>query len=363
MVDKRLRVHIMTAGLSPGDAVSNYVITLARLFRKWGARPTLYADHIAPQLQTAAHHSRLYQPTGNDLLWFHYSIYADNVPQAVASPDFKIMDYHGISPPHLFAGQNSHLENLCRQGLDMLPQLSRVFDHTIVHSEDSRRILLDQGFLADQLSKIYLAIDTTKFEGATDPDLAALLARVDYLLLVGRIVPQKDIGALIEIFAHIHAQRPDMFAILAGTRDQTKQYQSQLERQIAARGLTGRVYFTDQINNPAVLKALYQQARLLLVTSEWESFCVPIAEALYFNVPVVVHNREPMVEIAGPASLVIDKNRPAEAAGQVLDLLNDPERYQTLKAAAGEWGRRYDDQALERSILRFLQQQFDLTPA
>ena len=33
-----LRVHIMTAGLTPRDAVSHYAFNLARLFRQWGAR-------------------------------------------------------------------------------------------------------------------------------------------------------------------------------------------------------------------------------------------------------------------------------------------------------------------------------------
>lgn len=363
MTHQRLRVHIMTAALSPGDAVSNFVLNLARLFRKWGAKPYVYADHIAPQLQTAARHSSLYQPTGEDLLWFHYSIYADNVQRALESPDFKVLDYHGISPPHLFAGHNVHLENLCRQGLELLPQLSQRFDHSIVHSEDSRRVLLSHGFPAGQISKIYLSTDTTKFENARDPSLSALLSQVDYLLMVGRIVPQKDVGALIDIFAHLHAQRPDLFAILAGTRDQTKRYQADLERQIAARGVAGRVYFTDQINNPAVLRALYENARLLVVTSEWESFCVPIAEALHFNVPVATHDQEPMVEIAGPAAVVFDKHRPADAAGMIMSLLDDPVRYAELKEEAGRWARRYNDMSLESNILAFLRQRFDQTPA
>ena len=50
----------MTAGLTPGDAVSNYAFNLARLFRQWGARATVYADFIAPQLQSRAEPSAMY---------------------------------------------------------------------------------------------------------------------------------------------------------------------------------------------------------------------------------------------------------------------------------------------------------------
>ena len=359
----RLRVHIMIAGLTPGDAVSNYVFALARLFRQWGATATVYADHIAPQLQAAAQLSRTYQPTGNDLLWFHYSIWADNVQAALDSPDFKIMDYHGICPPRLFAGQNAHLEYLCQHGLDMLPALAGRFDQYVVHSEDSRRILRENGFPGDLMHKLFYTTDTTKFDAAYDAELAALLAKLEYVLLVGRIVPQKDVGALINIFARLHAARPDMVLILAGTRDQTKSYAAELDRQIAAHGLQDRVLFAGQVNNPGVLGALYQNARLLFVTSEWESFCVPIAESLYFNVPVAVHNQEPMVEVAGPAGIIFDKRRPDEAAAQVLALLDDPARYAAMRDEAGRWARRYNDTALEGNVMRFLKETFDLTLA
>lgn len=359
----RLRVHIMTAGLTPGDAVSNYVFALARLFRKWGASATVYADFIAPQLQTKASLSRLYQPSGNDLLWFHYSIWSDNVQMALDSPDFKIMDYHGICPPRLFAGQNAHLEYLCQHGLDMLPSLAGRFDQYVIHSEDSRRILSENGFPGDQLHKIFYTTDTTKFDAARDEELSALLAKLEYVLLVGRIVPQKDIGALIDIFARLHAARPDMVLILAGTRDQTKGYAAELDRQIAGYGLEDRVLFAGQVNNPGVLGALYRHARLLFVTSEWESFCVPIAESLYFNVPVAVHDQEPMVEVAGPAGVIFDKRRPDEAAAQVLALLDNRARYAAMRAEAGRWAQRYNDEALEGNVLRFLREAFALTPA
>lgn len=357
---QRLRVHLMTAGLTPGDAVSNYMLALGRVFRKWGAAVSLYADHIAPQLQTVAEPSQWYRPTGDDLLWFHYSIYADNLELALASPDTKIMDYHGICPPRLFAGQNAHLEYLCAHGLEVLPSLSDRFDQYVIHSEDSRRVLHENGFPSERIHKIFYTADTAKFDGAHDAELSALLAKLEYYLLVGRIVPQKDVVALIDIFARIHAHRPDAVLILAGTRDQTKQYQAQLDRQIADLGLTDRVLFAGQVNNPAVLGALYENARLLFVTSEWESFCVPIAEALHFNVPVAVHDQEPMREIAGPAGLVFDKRQPDAAAQAVLELLDDPERYHRLSVEAGEWSRRYNDDALENNVLRFLREMFAL---
>lgn len=354
----RLRVHLMTAGLTPGDAITNYVLALARMLRDWGVAVEIYADHIAPQLQTAAQLSRFYEPTGRDLLWYHYSIAADNTDRALASSDYRLMDYHGICPPHLFRGQNAHLEYLCRTGLDRLPSMQGAFEQVIVHSEDARDTLLAYGYQPDQLHKIYLAADTQRLMNAADPALERSLPQLAYLLMVSRVVPQKDVLALLHIFAEINRRRPDTALIIAGNRDQADRYQRTLDEAVRDLALEGRVLFAGQVNNPAVLASLYRHARLLMVTSEWESFCVPIAEALSFGVPVAVHNQPPMTEVAGSAGLLIDKRQPAEAAAMVLSLLEDPAAYERLAAAALAQSTYYTDAALRRSVLALLAEIF-----
>ncbi len=354
MSQGRLRVSLMTAGLSPGDAISNYMVTLARILRGWGAQVSLYADFIAPEFQSMAQPSRLYPAFGDGLLWYHYSIFADNVHQAAASTDFTIMDYHGICPPALFAGQNAHLAQLCETGLALLPSLHDQFDRFIVHSEDSRRVLHEAGFTPERIEKMYLPVDTARLLEARDAALAASLSRVAYVLMVGRIVPQKDVVALLEILAHLSQTRPDLALVLAGTRDQTPDYQRELDHLVRRHGLTDRVLFTGQVNNPAVLAELYRHADLLAVTSEWESFCVPIAEALSFGVPAAVQNQPPMTEIAGAGGITFDKRDPAAAARIIHSLLADEAGYRAMSAAARQQAVLYTDATLADNLQRYL---------
>lgn len=349
-----LRVSLMTAGLSPGDAISNYMLTLARILRDWGAQVSLYADFIAPELQSVAQPSKLYPAFGDGLLWYHYSIFADNVHQAAASPDFTIMDYHGICPPALFAGQNAHLAQLCETGLALLPSLHDQFDRFIVHSEDSRRVLHEAGFAPERIEKLYLPVDTGRLLAASDAELSGSLATLPYLLMVGRIVPQKDVVALLEIFADLHRARPQLGLILAGTREQTPDYQRELDQRVRRHGLADRVLFTGQINNPAVLAELYRHAQLLVVTSEWESFCVPIAEALSFGVPAAVQNQPPMTEIAGEGGLTFDKRDPTGAAQTIDALLRDRQRYAAMRTAARRRAELYTDTSLAANLARYL---------
>ena len=350
-----LKVSIMTAGLTPGDAISNYAISTARILRQWGARVTIYADNIAPQYGAIAQKSQFYQDNGDGILWFHYTLYSENVEIALASREFKIMDYHGICPPHLFRGQNAHLEYLTQKGIELRPSLRDKFDQYIIHTEYMRQELQSMGYPPEKINKIFYCIDTSHFtDGVADAQLATDLAKLDYFLLVGRIVPQKDVLALVEVFAEINKQRPDTVLVIVGNRDQTPKYQRQIDQLVAARGVEKRVMFTGQVNNPAVLAALFANARLLFVTSEWESFCVPIAESLFFGVPTAVHLAPPMPEVAGPAGIVFDMANPAAAAAEVLALLDDPQRYQTMKETAVSWAQQYTSASLEQNLQSFL---------
>lgn len=350
----RLTVNIMTAVLSPGDAIGNYIVTKVRLLREMGCRVRLYADAIHPEFPLMARQTKWYVSTGASVLWYHYSIYTPNVAIAQASADFKIMDYHGISPPELFSAWDTHLADLCARGRALLPALCCDFNYYVVHSDYARQELMAHGYEASLITKLPLCVDLTRLRPlAEDSALVALLAQTPYLLFVGRIVPQKDIGRLLEIFGLVYQQRPDLKLILVGSREQLPGYQAQLEALVAAAGLQDAVLFTGQINEAAVLATIISQAQYLVVVSEWESFCVPVVEALAFGVPSIVHDLPPLPEVGGPAAVVIDKHQPGMAAQRIIALLENPAKRQRLQTAAYEQAQQFTDDALRQVLQRF----------
>lgn len=358
MTTAPLTVHIMTPAMTPGDAIGNYILTSARIWREWGARVEIYADHIAPAYGGQVKPSVLYPATGKGLLWYHYSIYADNVETAVHSPDYKVMDFHGVTPSHLYAGQNRYLQNLCQQATDLLPQLHDTFDACVVHSEYTRNILLTNGYDEAIIYKLPLVVDTSRFEGAVDEALAASLGQLDYLLFIGRIVPQKDILALLDIFEYVQRQRPQTGLILAGTRDHAPAYQRQIDRAIKRKRLGGHVLFTGQVNDAAVLASLLRHAAFLMVTSDWETFCVPVVEAMFFGVPPIVHHISPLPEVAGSGGVVIDKRQVEETAVTILNLLKNNSQYQQLSQAAQARSTTFTDKSLAHALQKMLIRQF-----
>jgi L-malate glycosyltransferase len=347
-----LPIRLVTATLAPGDAIGNYIISLRRLLQEWGARVELYADQIAPAYRWLARPSAFYPRGGGGLLWYHYSIYSENISLVARSADYRLLDYHGITPPHLFSGENEQLAALCRRALEELPAVAASSDYLVAHSSFTAGQLRRLGL--ENVFEFPLFVDTARFRH-DDEQLAALLARGQYLLFVGRIVPQKDIGSLLDIFAHVHSHLPDLFLVLAGSRDLLPGYQAALDEQVAALNLSHRVLFTGQVNDAAILGALYRHARLTIIASAWESFCVPVAESLAFGTPVAVNDVPPLPEVGGPAALVFDRHEPDMAARQIVALLEDKAAYAAVQEATGRQAARYSGAALAANIRRLLQ--------
>lgn len=336
-------ISIMTASLMPGDAIGNYVLTLKRLWEQKGAEVRLYADHIAPRYATIAQPSDRYA-SGEGTLWYHYSIYAQNLAQLRQPAGLRIIDYHGVTPPHLFEEYDPHLANLCKRGLHLLPEFRDAADLAIVHSEYTRDQLHELGFRV--VSKLPLVVDTRRFSGVEDSTLSNWLQRLPYLLFVGRLVPQKDILGLLEVFAHLHQLQPEAGLILVGGRQLAPGYQRAIERRVKHRLLKNRVLFTGQVNTAAMLTSLYRHARFTIITSEWESFCVPIVESMSFGTPVIVHDIPPLPEVMGGAGIIIDKHKPKAAAEAISALWQSREGYAQLVANCQERASMFTEAAL-----------------
>jgi glycosyltransferase involved in cell wall biosynthesis len=233
-----------------------------------------------------------------------------------------------------------------------------VFDTCVVHSEYTRELLVENGFDEAIIHKLPLIVDTPRFADAVDEDLGALLGQLEYLLFVGRIVPQKDILAMLDIFEQVNQQRPQTCLILVGSQDHTPSYQKQIQRTIKQKGLEGRVMFTGQVNDTAVLATLLQNASFLIITSDWETFCVPVAEAMFFGTPPIVHNIPPVPEIAGTGGVVIDKKNVGETAVTILNLLEDKTRYQQLCQASQARSTSFTEKSLMATLQNMLIQVF-----
>jgi glycosyltransferase involved in cell wall biosynthesis len=160
-----------------------------------------------------------------------------------------------------------------------------------------------------------------------------------YFFHIGGNQWYKNRAAVVQIFRELAKlpQYQSSLLVLAGKPPSTE-LQRELRREISQGGLSDRILVLVSVSNED-LEALYSNARALIFPSLQEGFGWPIAEAQACGCPVVTSNRAPMTEVAGEAAILIEPDKPQEAASTIASGL---EARDALIQAGFENIRRFD---------------------
>ena len=108
------------------------------------------------------------------------------------------------------------------------------------------------------------------------------------LLFLSRIHVKKGCDLLIEAFARIAGDDPDLHLVMAGP-DQTG-WQAALERQAATLGIADRITWTGMLVGDLKWGA-FRAAEAFVLPSHQENFGIVVAEALSCGLPVLISNK------------------------------------------------------------------------
>ncbi len=186
----------------------------------------------------------------------------------------------------------------------MMPRFARRADAIIAISECTRRDLVRLWHIPEEkIRVIYEGIDARFRPVADPPALDGVRRRYGlpdrFALYVGTIEPRKNLPALFEAWAKLHAPLP---LVIAGKRGWL--YQETFAR-VEALGVTDRVHFTGYVADED-LPALYSAADLFVFPSLYEGFGLPVLEAMACGTPVVTSTGGALPEVAGDAALLAD---------------------------------------------------------
>jgi len=166
------------------------------------------------------------------------------------------------------------------------------------------------------------------------------------IVFVGRLVPNKNQSALIDMMAVVRARVPEARLVLVGEGPS----EAELRRRIASRKLEDAVVLAGRHPDvPAVLRA----ADVFATASVTEGISLAVLEALAAGVPVAGLRSEGNEEVlVGGAGVLVDGTDPARLGAAVADLLEDDARRAALASAgAARVAERYRfDRMVERVI-------------
>jgi glycosyltransferase involved in cell wall biosynthesis len=175
----------------------------------------------------------------------------------------------------------------------------------IAISEHVKETIVERlGVEPERVRVIHLGIDLEQL-GPGDRE------REPFLLYPANGWPHKNHARLLEAFALLRRERPELRLVLTG---------SGLDRLPRAPGVEVRGHVPRE-----ELVRLYQTASVLVFPSLYEGFGLPPIEAMACGCPVAAARAGALPETCGNAARYFDPAKPEEIADAVLTVLSDPD--------------------------------------
>lgn len=319
-----MRIIQLLTTLSFGDAVSNDTIALRDVIAEMGYDTAIYAENIDTRLpkNTAFHVQKMPHLKAEDIIIYHKSTGTDLSFQLEQYPCRKCMVYHNITPPEFFTPYNPSAASLTEYGLEGAKHLADKIDYCLAVSEFNKQNLRDMGYTCP-IDVRPILIPFADYEKKPDEKILRQYTQDGWtnIIFVGRIAPNKKQENVIRTFYHYKKLNPKSRLIFVGSYQGMECYYERLQTYVQALGLSD-VIFTGHIRFAEIL-AYYHAADVFLCMSEHEGFCVPLAEAMFFHVPIVAYDTSAIGYTLSGSGMLLKSNDPLEAAMAVNRLVQD----------------------------------------
>jgi len=174
-------------------------------------------------------------------------------------------------------------------------------------------------------------VDHARFTPVDADDLARLAAlgiRPPYVAFAATLEPRKDVPTLVDAFARVAPDHPDLHLVIAG-RDGWGAVA--VRDAAAASGVTTRIARVGWMDD-AVLPAFFRQAEAVAYPSLEEGFGLPALEALACGAVLVTTTGSAMEEVVGDAAVLVRPRDPAGLATALKRALTDTTLRDRLRA-------------------------------
>ncbi|MDZ7695474.1 MAG: glycosyltransferase family 4 protein [Deltaproteobacteria bacterium] len=300
-----LGIHQLLASASYGDAISNHALDIRDYLRERGYESDIFAEHL--DLLMAEENVKAFSPhviSGKSGIIYHHSIGSGVTYYAIQHSGPKCLIYHNITPGRFFSPYRPDFCALLEKGRSDLKNLSESFPLAVGVSAFNEAELIEAGF--KNTLAIHIGISPRKWDNPPNSGLMkSLQDGVANLLFVGRISPNKCQHHLISAFSHYLSMDPNARLIIIGEFLASDPYYKHLMNMLSEKNLYGHVVVPGKVRLNE-LHAFYRTADLFWSMSEHEGFCVPLIEAMWFDVPILAYNSSAVPETLGTAGLMFN---------------------------------------------------------
>ncbi len=163
----------------------------------------------------------------------------------------------------------------------------------------------------NKITVVYNGVDSALFTGEMSNEAIAK-ARANYnlpqkyLLFVGSVKPHKNLVRLLQAFALLLNEFPNLSLVIAGKKDGFITPESGIQNTITTLGIPEhKIIFTGYIPNKDI-GLLYRLSALTVFPTLYEGFGLPVLEAMLSGSPCVISNIPVLREVYGDAAFYCD---------------------------------------------------------
>jgi glycosyltransferase involved in cell wall biosynthesis len=220
------------------------------------------------------------------------------------------------------------------------PEFTELADVVITPSESLRQVMLDFG-VRQPIEVIENGVDLLQIQQPTQPRQKADLGIPDSAVLaiyVGRLSPEKSLGALLEQFAIAQELVPELYLLLVGGGP----LEDELSWQVRRLGIEEHVQFTGPVDFERVAGYL-AAADMFATASVTEVHPLTIIEAMAASLPVAAMTSPGIIDTVehGRSGLLTSWTKGGLAAA-ITGLALDSERRREMGQAARVASERFD---------------------
>lgn len=168
-----------------------------------------------------------------------------------------------------------------------------------------------------KISVVHLGVDTSIFN-TLDNRLECKKKYGNYILYVGNRFGYKNFSYMFDTYINSNELNTKYNLVVFGG----EKYSNYDEETIKEKNLENNIFFTS--GSDLLLSNLYKNAHVLVYTSLYEGFGLPVLEAMSSGCPVIAFNESSIPEVAGDACILMNNvNSKIELETNIIKLSMD----------------------------------------
>ncbi|MBI1870766.1 MAG: glycosyltransferase family 4 protein [Chlamydiae bacterium] len=318
-----MEISQFVPGFLDGDAISNYAVQLQKIIQGWGLVSHIYgvSRHVHSLVPDRCLDVRTYRADARNIAIYHFSVGSEMTDFFMRLPEKKVLIYHNVTPPQYFHAISEEKASVLRKGREELKKLASVPDLSLAVSPYNVQELGEAGFKNPKVFPLLLNLED--LNRMPNPKILRQFKKKTLnILFVGRVAPNKKIEDVILSFYYVKKfLEPKARLFIVGAFAGMDRYLAYL-RALAIELDLQDIFFQGHVTEKDLV-AYYRLAHLFLCMSEHEGFCIPLLEAMHFNVPVLAFDATGVPGTLGGAGVLVKRKEYPAISEMIMTLYKD----------------------------------------